>query len=144
MELDRTNRKKAVADLILKIFKKNNRSGLWISVPMLRERYKISTSDSRTIGGLFRKYYRNPHGVDRLFYINDRIKNGGHYIYYITMTREEKVPRPPLSGSLILKAYLPPVVERPRRRQRRSERANEYVGERAPGVEATGTKREER
>lgn len=125
MELDRAHRKKAVADLILKIFKKNNKSGLWISVPMLRERYRISTRDSRTIGGLFRKYYRNPHGVDRIFYINDRIKNGGHYLYFITMERDERIPRPPFTDALLPRTYLPPISDRPRGRQKKAGKEKE-------------------
>ncbi len=108
MELEGNNKKKAVTDLILKIFKRNTRSGIWISVPMLRERYRISAKDARTIGGIFRKYYRNPHGVDRMFYINDRIRNGGHYLYYITRTRNGRIPRPPLTERALSRHMIGP------------------------------------
>jgi hypothetical protein len=82
--------KEVAVQIVTKFLEKQKKTWAWVSVSMLQQCYKLDPEVTTTLRGVFKKYYRHSRGVNHHFYIYDRVKDGGHYIYLVNTKREKQ------------------------------------------------------
>ena len=88
MTKQNSHAKEFAVQIVTKFLQKQKRNWAWVSVSMLQQQYKLDQEMANILRGVFKKYYRHSRGVNHNFYIYDRVKDGGRYLYLVNTERE--------------------------------------------------------
>ena len=83
--------KEVAVQIVTKFLDKQKKNWAWVSVSMLQQTYRLDPEVTTSLRGVFKKYYRHSRCVNHNFYIYDRVKDGGHYIYLVNTQRENSI-----------------------------------------------------